>query len=208
MAQVPLPTSIYHFTHISNLSSLISSGGIICKNGVDSSSITYKSSAYETVQEHREAFRVPIAPGGVIHDYVPFYFNSLSPMLFAIHRNNIPDVDMRDVVFFQTTAQTVDRAGTLFVFTDGHGIMELTDYYNDLGELSEVPWNVVNARYWNNFPDGSRLRQSEFLVQSKLDWDLIQTIGVYNQAMKTHVETLIQHLSHKPSVEVKLGWYF
>ncbi len=208
VAPVPLPTPIYHFTHISNLSSLISSGGIICKNGVDSSSITYQSSAYESVQGHRESFEVPVDPGGVIHDYVPFYFNSLSPMLYAVHRGKIPGVDMREVVFFKTTAQTVDGAGKLFVFTDGHGIMALTDYYNDLTELSEVPWNVVNAKYWNNFVDGSRLRQSEFLVHSKLDWELIETIGVYNQTMKDRVESLIQHLAHKPSVEIKLGWYF
>lgn len=208
MAQVPFPTPIYHFTHISNLSSLISSGGIICKSGVDSSSISYKSSAYDTVQEHREIFQVPVEPGGVIHDYVPFYFNSLSPMLFAIHRGNLPGIDMREVVFFKTTAQQVENAGKLFVFTDGHGIMALTDYYNDLGELNEVPWNVVMAKYWNDFTDGSRLRQSEFLVHSKLDWALIETIGVYNQTMKVHVEGLIQHLAHKPSVEIKLGWYF
>lgn len=208
MAQVPLPTPIYHFTHISNLSSLISSGGVICKNGVDSSSIIYRSAAYDSVQGHREIFQVPVAPGGLIHDYVPFYFNSLSPMLFAVHKGNIPGVSMSEVVFFKTTAQTVEGAGKLFVFTDGHGIMDLTDYYNNLNELSEVPWDVVNARYWTSFVDGKRLRQSEFLVHSKLDWELIETIGVYNQIMKDRVESLIQHLVHKPSVEIKLDWYF
>ncbi|KDC48460.1 type II toxin-antitoxin system toxin DNA ADP-ribosyl transferase DarT [Pseudoalteromonas fuliginea] len=208
MAQVPLPTPIYHFTHISNLSSLISSGGVICKNGVDSSSIIYRSAAYDSVQGHREIFKVPVAPGGLIHDYVPFYFNSRSPMLFAVHRGNIPGVSMSEVVFFKTTAQTIEGAGKLFVFTDGHGIMDLTDYYNNLNELSEVPWDVVNAKYWTNFVDGRRLRQSEFLVHSKLDWELIETIGVYNQIMKDRVEGLIQHLVHKPSVEIKLSWYF
>jgi len=208
VAQVPLPTPIYHFTHISNLSSLISSGGVICKNGVDSSSIIYRSAAYDSVQGHREIFKVPVAPGGLIHDYVPFYFNSRSPMLFAVHRGNIPGVSMSEVVFFKTTAQTIEGAGKLFVFTDGHGIMDLTDYYNNLNELSEVPWDVVNAKYWTNFVDGRRLRQSEFLVHSKLDWELIETIGVYNQTMKDRVEGLIQHLVHKPSVEIKLSWYF
>ena len=208
MAQVPLPTPIYHFTHISNLSSLISSGGVICKNGVDSSSIIYRSAAYDSVQGHREIFKVPVSPGGLIHDYVPFYFNSRSPMLFAVHRGNIPGVSMSEVVFFKTTAQTIEGAGKLFVFTDGHGIMDLTDYYNNLNELSEVPWDVVNAKYWTNFVDGRRLRQSEFLVHSKLNWELIETIGVYNQTMKDRVEGLIQHLVHKPSVEIKLSWYF
>lgn len=208
MVQVPLPTPIYHFTHISNLSSLVSSGGIICKNGINSSSISFTSAAYESVQEHRECFTVPVDPGGVIHDYVPFYFNSLSPMLFAISRNNIAGVDMRDIVFFKTTAQSVDNAGKLFVFTDGHGIMDFTDYYNDLSNLPEVPWNVVNARYWNDFPDGRRLRQSEFLVHSKLDWNLIEVIGVYDNNMKTRVESAIQHLAYKPIVEIRTAWYF
>lgn len=208
MIQYPIPTPIYHFTHFSNLQSLVRNGGLICKNGVDENGIGYTSSAYASVQGHREQFSVPIDPHGVIHDYVPFYFNSRSPMLYAIKTGNIPGVEMREVVFFQTTAQRVDHAGKPFVFTDGHGIMALTDYYNDLEDMNQVPWEVVNAQYWNSYPDGKRLRQSEFLVLKSVGWELIETIGVYNQEMKVRVEQEISRLAHKPTVEVKLGWYF
>ncbi len=208
MTQYPNPTPIFHFTHINNLQSLVLNGGLICKNAVDRNGIGYTSSAYDSVQGHRQQFPVPVKPFGMIHDYVPFYFNSRSPMLFTIKMGNIQNVDMKDVVFFQTTTQRVDDAGIAFVFTDGHGIMALTDYYNDLAEMHNVPWNVVQAQYWTNFPDGSRERQSEFLVHNAVEWGLIDTIGVYNQVMKTRVENMIQHLRHKPIVEIKLGWYF
>lgn len=183
-------------------------GGLICKNAINTNGITYTNSAYASVQEHRQQFKVPLPPFGVIHDYVPFYFNSRSPMLFTIHKGNLPGVDMRDVIFFQTTAQHVEQAGKSFVFTDGHGIMAFTDYYNDISDMNNVPWNVIQAQYWTNFPDGSRERQSEFMVHNTVEWNLIHTIGVYNQAMKQFVENAMQHLPHKPTVEIKLGWYF
>lgn len=86
------------------MQSLISSGGLISKNAVDAQSIQYKNSAYASVQGHREQFPVPVAPYGMIHDYVPFYFNSCSPMLYTVKMGNIPGVDMRDVIFFQSTS--------------------------------------------------------------------------------------------------------
>lgn len=208
MTAYPNPTPIYHFTHINNLQSLVASGGLISKNAVDAQSIQYKSSAYASVQGHREQFPVPVAPYGVIHDYVPFYFNSRSPMLYTVKMGNIPGVDMRDVVFFQSTAQTIESAGKAFVFTDGHGIMSLTDYYNKLSEIHNVPWQVVQAQFWSSYPDGKRERQAEFLVQNYVEWALIDTIGVYNQDMKIRVENIIQDLAYKPKVEIKLGWYF
>ncbi|ENM5835605.1 type II toxin-antitoxin system toxin DNA ADP-ribosyl transferase DarT [Vibrio chemaguriensis] len=208
MTAYPNPTPIYHFTHIDNLQSLVSSGGLISKNAVDAQSIQYKNSAYASVQGHREQFPVPVAPYGVIHDYVPFYFNSRSPMLYTVKMGNIPGVDMRDVIFFQSTAQTIESAGKAFVFTDGHGIMSLTDYYNKLSDMHNVPWQVVQAQFWGSYPDGKRERQAEFLVQNYVEWALIDTIGVYNQAMKLRVENIIQNLAYRPKVEIKLGWYF
>ena len=33
---------------------------------------------------------VPIGPGGAVSDYVLFYFAPRSPMMYAIHRGNVP----------------------------------------------------------------------------------------------------------------------
>ncbi|KAF3978439.1 MAG: DUF4433 domain-containing protein [Methylococcales symbiont of Iophon sp. n. MRB-2018] len=208
MPEYPVPTEIYHFTHIDNLSGLINTGAILCKNEMTKDNVVYKSSAFNSVQEQRQTHPVPVSPNGTIHDYVPFYFNSLSPMLYIIKDRNIDGVEMQDLVFFKSTAQTVENSSCKFVFTDGHGIMMLSEYYNDLASLDKIPWNVVNARYWNVFPDGRRLRQSEFLVYNKFAWSLVQTIGVYNSNILNKIKILVNGLTHQPDVEIKGNWFF
>lgn len=208
MPTYPIPTPIYHFTHIDNLVRLLGTGMILCKNEMTAQNSQYRSSAFETVQARRENFQVPVSKGGTIHDYVPFYFNSRSPMLYTINCGNVADIRMQDLVFFKTSAQTVVASGSDFAFTDGHGIMELSDYYDDLSDLEQVPWNVINAHYWNDFQDGRRLRQSEFLVHKSFNWSLVEAIGVYNQDMKERVELLTSNLQQPPVVEVRRNWYF
>jgi len=208
VSKYPIPTPIYHFTHVDNLVRLLGTGMLLCKNEMAAKNSQFRSSAFESVQSHRENFPVPVSKGGTIHDYVPFYFNSLSPMLFTINCGNVENIIMKELIFFKTSAQTVAASGSDFAFTDGHGIMDLSDYYDDLNDLDQVPWSVINARYWNDFQDGRRLRQSEFLVYKSFNWNLVEVIGVYNQEMKEHVEQLTSNLQQPPVVEVKRNWYF
>ena len=129
-------------------------------------------------------------------------------MLYTINRGNVDGIRMQDVVFFKSSAQTVEASGANFAFTDGHGIMALSDYYDELVDLEHLPWNVINTRYWNDFTDGSRLRQSEFLVYKRFNWSLVDSIGVYNEDMKVRVEGLVSALQVRPVVEVRRSWYF
>jgi hypothetical protein len=68
-----VPTPIYHFTHIDNLTGLLGIGKFLCKNEMIKQNAQYRSAAFESVQTHRESFQVPVSKGGSIHDYVPFY---------------------------------------------------------------------------------------------------------------------------------------
>lgn len=208
MQNYPITIEIYHFTHIDNLSTLISIGAILCKNEMTNGNYSYKNSALDSVQEQRQLHKVPVPPNGTIHDYVPFYFNSLSPMLYTIKKGNIGGVEMQDLVFFKSTVQAVKAAGCVFIFTSGHAIMNLSEYYNDLADLDKIPWDVIKARRWDCFPDGGRLRQSEFLVYKKFDWKLVETIGVYNNDMLSKVTALIGSLQYKPIIKVKPKWFF
>lgn len=203
-----MSTSIYHFTHINNLQNLLNSGSILCKNRMLEQRIPCTSSAFESVQAYREGCNVPVSKGGTIHDYVPFYFNSRSPMLYTISRGNIDDIKMTDLVFIKSSAEKVEAIAGDFAFTDGHAIMDLSDYYDSLGDLDALPWDVINARYWNDFADGRRLRQSEFLVYNSFNLSLVEKIGVYDTSMKMQVEKIISDLHLNHVVEVKRNWYF
>ncbi len=184
------------------------SGAILSKNEMIAQNVQYTDAAYDSVQNQRHVHPVPVMPMGTIHDYVPFYFNSLSPMLYAIKCGNVPGVNLQDIIFFQSTAHTVEVAGAPFVFTDGHAIMALTDFYNDLADLGELPWEIIHAQYWNDYLDGKRLRQSEFLVYKHFSWNLVERIGVYNQNMQNYVQSMLQNALYIPAVDVKPNWYF
>ncbi|PID55817.1 hypothetical protein CSB45_13990 [candidate division KSB3 bacterium] len=51
-----------------------------------------------------------------------------------------------------------------FIFTDGNAAARNTHFYNAISDLDKPPWDVLNASYWNDFPDGKRKRCSEVLI--------------------------------------------
>lgn len=206
--KIPTPTYIYHFTHIDNFEGIIYEEAILSKRRMERENIYYTSAAYNTLQERRSVFNVPVEPYGTIHDYVPFYFTSLTPMLYAIKTGNLEGIKMRDLIILQSTAQTVENNNKKYAFTDGHGIMVLSDFYNELDDLDNINWKAIKATYWNDFPDGKRLRQAEFLVYESFEWHHIRKIGVYSQSMGTRVQSLLSGMKHKPNINVKRNWYF
>ena len=79
---------IFHFTDIRNLDSIIKNG-VLCTNDKKEKGITHKNIANATIQERRAKMDVPIGKKGKVHDYVPFYFSSMNPMLLTLlnHKN-------------------------------------------------------------------------------------------------------------------------
>lgn len=94
--------------------------------------VEYTSIAHQTIQDRRAYTQVPCGPGGCLHDYVPFYFGARSPMLYAIKSGNVEGYEQGQeaVVYLVSTAQKVSGAGLGHVFTDGHGIMGFTAFYD------------------------------------------------------------------------------
>ena len=207
------PTLIYHITHKDNLEGIISRGGLVAQSVMDTDPIAYCNIAHTTIQDRRAQTPVSCGPGGFLHDYVPFYFAPRSPMLYAIDRGNVEDctADQSDIVNLLSSAQGVADSGLEFVFTDGHGIMELSDFYDDLEDLDKIDWDVMNARYWadtDDDPDRKRRRQAEFLVYKMVPWDRIEMIAVMNNETKAQVEGIISSSPPRHPIKVKPDWYY
>jgi len=152
-------------------------------------------------------------PGGVLHDYVPFYFAPRSPMLYSISRGKVVGYDggQAPVIHLVTTAQQVQAMGLQFAFTDGHGIMSLTNFFDDLDALDRVDWSIMRARQWawaNGDGDSGRRRQAEFLIWHVLPWSAILEIGVINATMQRVVNGLLSTERHQPPVRVHQDWYY
>lgn len=196
---------ICHMSSINNLGSIVSQGGLLCKNELSKNAVKYEDRANPDVQDKRSQTIVPFPPGGSLHNYVPFYFYGLTPMLLVNH------VRQNDIIFFVTYTETILKAGLSFAFTDRHAIVRYANFYNDLNELKNLDWNTIKLKQWNNtsvYPDRKEKKQAEFLIYKKLSWELVYGIAVFKDDIRLHVEHALNNQQHKPVIKVKKEWYY
>jgi hypothetical protein len=202
-------TYIYHITHINNFARIVAEGGLHCDRHAQNLKVV--NIGHQHIKNRRLGRPVPLPPGGTVGDYVPFYFGPRSPMLFAINKGVVQGyVDgQRPIVYLRSTAEAVRDAGLEWVFTEGHAEIAFTDFFNDLANLNKVDWAVINGRYWNDtndFPDRKRKRQAEFLVKGFFPFNLVTSIGVYDQAIGEAAAGVLQ--GQGPGIEIQRGWYY
>ena len=151
-----MSTLIYHITHLNNLHSIINSGGLIAYSRLEQRQSNYTDIAYQQIQCRRAIKQVPCAVGGVLHDYVPFYFAPRSPMLYTIHKGNVPGYRDGQTLIIHLVAEieAIANQNLAFSYTDGHAIMEYSDFYDDLNFLdSAIDWNLMRSNYWFDTDD-------------------------------------------------------
>ncbi len=205
---------IYHITHIDNLEQIFDSGALISKNRIIREYPEHISIAYETLQQRRQNTIIPLPPNGVLHDYVPFYFAARSPMLYTIDRGNVESYTdgQEKIVHFVLKIADIITDNIDFVFTDGHPIVALSQFYNNPEELQDkVDWEVMQSRYWSDTPqdpDKKRRRQAEFLIYDQVPVNLINGIGVFDQNIQNEVNCLIERFQPDIDCKVKRNWYY
>lgn len=214
-------TLIHHITHIANLASIIERGELACDADVAREGLCEQSIAYDSIKERRRRRRVEtlageeIAAGGVLPDYVPFYFSNRTPMLGAINQGLVPAYQGRqnDVVYLVSTAEAVAETELVWCFTDGHAVEAVTQFYDALSDLRFVDWDAVSTWRWGGRwlvanPDVKRKKQAEFLVHERFPWALVERIGVLDEGMARRVRALMTGAAHKPKVAIEPNWYF
>ena len=107
---------VFHFTDLRNLDSIVKNS-LLSTNEKKRLGINHHNIANQTIQASRDEMDVTVGPGGKVHDYVPFYFSSINPMLLSLlnHKNcdqnliiylciNIERLDKDDAVFNHITS--------------------------------------------------------------------------------------------------------
>ena len=214
-------TPVYHITHIANLPAILQEDGLLCDAEAERRGLCAQTIAYDAIKERRKRRPVTnlagklVAAGGVVADYVPFYFSNRSPMLGAIHKGRVPAYKggQRDVVYLVAYAETVAAAVPLWCFTNGHAVEAITDFYSDLKDLRHVDRAAVETWRWGGRwllrdPDIIRRKQAEFLVHQKFPWQLVARLGVLDAAMLAQVRELIAGAAHCPGVTIEPKWYY
>src|ERR1700722_1484152 len=159
--------------------------------------IAYENIAYQGAQGTRATKLVAKPPGGVIHDYVPFYFAPRSPMLGAINLGRVPECAFRqpDIVHLETTVEVVVTSKLPYVFYDHNATVAIATCYSDAKDLDKIEWSLFfeaplldgYSKYWQNVMSNPRwvkrmeTRQAEFLVYKSVPLAFMSQVGVYNE---------------------------
>lgn len=221
---VPTPTRLFHITALANLPAIAQGGELLAKNAVAAAGAQYSNIAYQGAQGARAQRQVPNPPGGVVHDYVPFYFAPRSPMLMAIDGGNVPGCPWRqqDIIHLETTVQAVTQGCSGFVFYDRNATLTYAIPYTDLFYLDQVAWDLITeypqldgyCKYFFNkrgdvrYGDRMERRQAEFLVKQRVPLGCFTRAGVLNATQKAAADAILNNAGLNLQVDVMPAWYF
>ncbi|MFZ1922484.1 MAG: DarT ssDNA thymidine ADP-ribosyltransferase family protein [Xanthobacteraceae bacterium] len=180
---------VYHFSHIDNLPSLLKTG-FLANNHPKFPKNGHRSIAYREIQERRSTMKVTCGPGGCVHDYVPLYFGSLSPMLLSVI--NAKNIDQKEILYFEFPITLIEEPNV--VFTDASAnTATAPNFLFDEADLDKLDWDAIDSLKWGNVDDDFRHRRmAELLIHQNLALGAASRCVVWNEGIKKRVEQIVQ----------------
>lgn len=211
----PTPTRVYHFTRIEHLATVIESG-LLCDRQAQTDGLLAIEVGNTGIKARRATRPVPVRPGGVVADYVPFYFAPRSPMMYSIHMGNVPGYTQGTdrLIYLATTVEKLLEVGVDPVLTDRNAVLDYTDFIQLRdGEPTDgfIDWQLMGETYWFDteaYPDRRERRMAECLVLSAVPWEAFPFVGAKSQTVADEVQGLISESHSAPRVAVQPRWYF
>ncbi|WP_369434447.1 DUF4433 domain-containing protein [Psychromonas sp. MME1] len=223
---MPRPVRIFHITAIDNLDLICEQGALVCKSLSEQQGVEYHNIAHGGAQGIRSNKQTPNPPGGLIHDFVPFYFAPRSPMLSAIHNGQVQGClyDQTAIIYFETTIEIAYQNGLQdFVFYDRNATKAYSQDCTDLQKLKDiVDWQTLTenptldgfCKYFfdkHNEPryvDRMEKRQAEFLIKEQVPLNWMTRIGVIDTNRAQQVNAILAKHNVNLTVDVMTDWYF
>ena len=206
------PEYIYRIVHINNVNYLLGEG--MCSPQHRKAAMNYTQIGDPALIRVRSRKEVPIAPGGMMSEYVPFYFGGKMPMLWSmLHVHEIlfkryqekesgwpQRFDARgtflrhqsELVIIACKFQKVLELCPEWCFTDGHATSPRTHFYNDLADLARLNWYLIDNPHRSRDWEADRVRQAEFLVRDEVPVACIDHLVIRYEEQQAGLEKLIK----------------
>jgi len=215
-------TPIFHITHLSNLPAIIRERGLWSDLETERRGLCQQGIAYPEIKERRKRRAVvslagkTVGAGGVVADYVPFYFANRSPMLYAVFSGSVAGYlgGERNVVYLVSSAERVTATSARWCFSNGHAAEGITDFFDTLTDLPRVDRQIIQSWSWKDTladPDRKRKKQAEFLVHERFLWEWVERIAVMDLELAQQVKELLAGAAdagHCPPVTTEPKWYY
>lgn len=143
----PQKALIFRITHRENLGWILANG-LHCQSS-DTKDPNFVSIGNPELIDIRRSREVPIAPGGTLADYVPFYFTPSTPMLLNIKTGygGIRPRRNEEIVVLVSSLFSLEGHGVTYVFTDRHAKLAAATFFDDASRLEEaVDFELLQRR--------------------------------------------------------------
>jgi hypothetical protein len=208
----PEKARIFRITHIENVPWILENGLHCCNSPCRDPSF-YEIGNPELIGKRTQRI-VPIPPGGVLSDYIPFYFTPFSPMLLNIKTgyNGLKRTPMSDIVIIVTSLHKVEEGNLDFVFTDRHAYVIAAEFFNNLSELNRIDWNVLQRRSFDkrdpDDPGKCERYQAEALIKSIIPVSVLSGIVCYSSTQESRLQEEVKRRALELKVVARREWYF
>lgn len=160
----------------------------------------------------RRSRSVSVPPFGTLDDYVPFYFTPHSPMLYNIRTGRgVPKRPNEEIVILVSDLHQVVVHEVPFVLTDRHAYLEAACFFESLGDLPRVDFELLRRRDFQrdpNDPEKIERYQAEALLYQYLPAGALRGIGCYTPGIESEIAREVASSGHQLQVVSRPGWYF
>ncbi len=119
-----------------------------------------------------------------LHDFVPFYWATHTPMQYVTMRNKVIPQD--DLVFFVCDAEEILELPGIWT-SDGNTASDETSVFPGRGAEPLLDWKIINTRdcYWKEY---KRKKCAKVLVPDCVPHELIKRVYVYSDAARAELD--------------------
>ena len=212
---IPANPKIYHITHIDNLARIIEDGRLYSDAEMVRQSKDHAKIGMAKLKTDRFARPVTCHESTMVSDYVPFYFCTRSPMLYIAWKQNHAEMSYRGgqetIVHleadFHRMITAAERQEVRWAVSSSNATAKYAAFYTGAGALEALDWECITAAQWAGSQRRER-KQAECLFHTRFPWRGVTRLGVRTKTVHQQVETLLEHVEHRPPVEVRPDWYY
>lgn len=176
----------FHFTHVDNIESIVSTNGLLSTNIKQRKGISHHNVANMQIQNTRSEMLVTVKPGGLVHDYVPFYFASTNKMLLGLLNRKI--VDQPYIVFIAISIDKLLKENV--IFTDKSANTHIPpNFYSNPDDLNKLRWDLIDSTKWSEKTGELNYRMAEVLIHNHVPLEWIDSYIVFNDICKNKIKT-------------------
>lgn len=191
----------FHMTDIDNLESILEHG-LLCTNEKNRLGIKHTNIANNAIQERRAEMRVPCGQGGVVHDYVPFYFTPRSPMLLG--QLNAKNCDQLCIIYICLKIEKMLWPNVIFTDASANTIQQ-PSFFDDVAAMPNLSWDLIDANRWKYEEDEKHKKMAEVLIHQYVPVDKIDAIIAYNDDAKSYVTQILKKYNYE-GIRVCFDW--